>query len=541
MSNRPCPKCRELGRDKNGDHLWLMRDGKTWACFKEHHAPYMERDNTSVSKSDVNDRGLNLETLEMVEEYPTFDKEYRGIRGEIYKKHGIKYSVSEDRGELEFLFYPVRDCNGEIVGYHRRDIENKQFKNVGNVKGSKLQLFNLHNCTPGKKILVCEGHQDALAAYQMLKDKYPQYEPNVVSTNNGTGDIQSVHNSAEFLKKYQNILLSFDQDKPGEEFLNKVASLLGDKIRVMRLSEKDANEILKKGKDKEFIDAFFNADRFLPTDIITPESIRDEIAKKIEVEISFPYEGLNKFLYGIFLQQLITIGAGVGTGKSVFVDAIIRHLITTYNKMVAVFSLEESPAYTMKKLIGGMIGRPLHYPGVEVSPEELNGALAVIKDKLFLYNSQGYKDTSDIETSIRYLAAMGVQYFFIDPLTAITAELSASEANERLNSFCATLSSLVIQLNISIFLVSHLNNPSSGKAHSEGGRVSGEQLTSSRAAYRWSHVVLGLERNLQAEEEEERNTLAVRIIKNRLIGKTGIIYLRFDPDTYLFKEVQSEF
>ena len=30
---RRCPKCSENNHDSKGDHLWLMKDGETWACF----------------------------------------------------------------------------------------------------------------------------------------------------------------------------------------------------------------------------------------------------------------------------------------------------------------------------------------------------------------------------------------------------------------------------------------------------------------------------------------------------------------------------
>lgn len=536
--NKKCPMCEKVGHDKNGDHLFLMRDGVTWACFKPYHAPYMEKEDG------VQIEVPGIESLEMVENYPIVNFEFRGIPSSVYEKFGVRFSVDEERGEPEFIFYPIKDLNGSIIGYHKRGLKEKSFKNIGATAGIKKQLFGQDICAPsGKMIIITEGHQDMLAAYHMFLIKYPQYEPNIVSVNNGTGDIQTIANNTKFLKSFQKIILCKDNDEPGEAFAHDVSKLVGPSLLISNFSEKDANDMLLKNKQKEFISAIFGASHYLPTDIVLPSQIRDEVKEEIIIERTYPYDSLNKYTFGIFKRTLTTIGAGVGTGKSVFVDAIVRHLIFNYGAKVAMFSLEEHPSYTMKKIVGGILGMPLHMPGIRIDTalqEKIDATINSFDDKLYLYNSQGFRDIEDIENSIRYLSSLGVEYFFIDPLTALTAELSSSEANERLNGFCAMLGGLVISLNIGVFLVTHLNNPSSGKAHSEGGRVSGEQGTNSRAPYRWSHIFLGLERNQQAEEEDEKNTLYVRIIKNRLVGKTGVIKLKYNHDTNNLIEEREE-
>ena len=53
---------------------------------------------------------------------------------------------------------------------------------------------------------------------------------------------------------------------------------------------------------------------------------------------------------------------------------------------------------------------------------------------------------------------------------------------------------------------------------------------------RWSHLILGLERNLLADDEKERDTMTVRVIKNRLSGKTGVVSLIYNQDTGVLEE-----
>ena len=197
MPSKECPKCRAMGHDKTGDHLYLMRDGVTWGCFKPYHAPYIERDSKEQTMP-------SLETMEMVEQYPIVSFEYRGIPATVYQKFEVRYSVDEERGEPEFLFYPIYDEEGtSIIGFHRRSLKDKAFKNIGVISGVGKQLFGQNKCaTSGRMVVITEGHQDMLAAYHMLITKYHDFIPNVVSTNNGTGDISTIAKNVKWLKSF---------------------------------------------------------------------------------------------------------------------------------------------------------------------------------------------------------------------------------------------------------------------------------------------------------------------------------------------------
>ena len=94
----------------------------------------------------------------------------------------------------------------------------------------------------GKYITITEGECDAMAAYELLGSKWP-----VVSVKNGAaGAEKDVKNQIEFLEKFDNIIICFDADKPGQEAAKKVARLLKPnkaKIMVMPDGHKDANDM----------------------------------------------------------------------------------------------------------------------------------------------------------------------------------------------------------------------------------------------------------------------------------------------------------
>lgn len=544
MANKRCPMCQANGHDTGADggHMFLMKDGETYGCFKkEYHTdnrPYFEREGDSVDTGLLIKSGTQRESVKEVLEFPLMNAKYRGIRPDIWKNFEVRVSFNEGDGSMEYLYFPIY-AEGKHVGFHRRSMKEKKFINIGNIAGAKLDLFGLDKCDKsGKKIVITEGHIDALSLYQTMFDySGARFKPNITSLNNGTGSVNQVGNNRDTLLAYDEVLTSFDMDAPGQEAVSVASKILGPILRVMELSKKDANELLEAGKGKELINAFFNAKEFIPSDIITLGDIYEEILKETEPGMPYPWDGLNDITYGIFDRQIISVGAAAGAGKTVWMNQLSSYFIYEFKKKIALFSLEETPAYTAKKLIGSLIQKRIHLPGVKVDPNDIQAVYDSLKDYLYIYDTQGYLSWEDIKSNIRYLASLGCSIFVVDPLTAVTASLSASEANEMLNSMMAELAGLVQSLGITVFLVSHLNNPKTGKMHSEGGRVSGEQFTQSRAMYRWSHLVLGLERNLQSEDEEEKNTLIVRVIKNRLVGKTGTISLKYEEESGRLNEV----
>jgi twinkle protein len=60
-----------------------------------------------------------------------------------------------------------------------------------------------------------------------------------------------------------------------------------------------------------------------------------------------------------------------------------------------------------------------------------------------------------------------------------------------------------------------------GRGHEEGASTSLAQLRGSGAIAQLSDIVIGLERNGQAEDVIERNTTTIRVLKNRFSGYTG--------------------
>ena len=87
------------------------------------------------------------------------------------------------------------------------------------------------------------------------------------------------------------------------------------------------------------------------------------------------------------------------------------------------------------------------------------------------------------------------------------------------------------EIDMSWFHTNHLNNPQGDKDHSNGAQVRPGQLTGSKAQWRFSHLIMGLERDQQAEDETVRNTTTLRYVKDRLDGSPPPDTLIYDKGT----------
>jgi twinkle protein len=245
----------------------------------------------------------------------------------------------------------------------------------------------------------------------------------------------------------------------------------------------------------------------------------------VEYGLSFPYDFMTEWTYGIRLGEIHTFGAGTGAGKTDLFTEIAYHLMHEHEESVAMFMFEQEPQETAIRLCGKAGDKRFHIPNNPEVPtdndwttEELEGAFDKLQHDrhVFLYDSFGANDWDDVQETIRFLRhSEGVRYFFIDHITALSEWKTDTRAE--LEKMMAEMAGLVKEINSTIFLVSHLATPE-GKSHEEGGRVTVRHYKGSRAIGTYSHFIWALERDQQAESEDIRHTSTVRCLKDRYTG-----------------------
>lgn len=512
-TNLPCPKCDSsdaYGIDSNG---W----GHCFSCG----ANVKEGDeHTSPS---VNERVITNRVIPM-QPRTSNTEPYSASQGLIYKPMLDRklnantlehYDVGFRGSDLVFSY-----ANGDAAKV--RIGGNKDFRIEGNWKDNPTLFGQERFSEGGKFVIVTEGEIDAMSAYQMMDSRTP-----CVSVRNGAQSaLKDCKANFSYLDSFETVVFCFDNDPAGQEAVDKCAELFSHKAKVMKIANgfKDANDYLKDNKKDKFVDAFWRAERWTPDGVIDMASLYDEVMKPLaKAEADYPFEGLNKLTYGLRYQELVTVTAGSGLGKSQFLREMVWHLIQTTNENIGLIFLEEGERKTGLSLMSLAADKPLHLPDTEASQKEKDDAFqsTLGTGRIFGLTKFGSSDIDTIVNRVRHFAkAMDCKYVFLDHISIVVSAQSNGDERKAIDEIMTKLRMLVQETGISLICVSHLKRPEN-KGHEEGAATSLAQLRGSGSIAQLSDMVLGLERNGQAEDESQRNTTRVRVLKNRFSGITG--------------------
>lgn len=390
----------------------------------------------------------------------------------------------------------------------------------------------------GKQVCITEGEFDAMASYQMLGAKVP-----CVSVRNGASSaLKDCQESFEWLDSFETIVIAFDADEPGKKATQEVAELFGPKARIVKHPNgyKDANDYLMQQSSAKYVAAFFAAEAYRPEGIVGVGDIKERLLTPQKPGIPWCFPSMTALTHGRREGELYGFGAGVGIGKTDVFTQSIAFDIQTLGLNVGVIYLEQPVTETVARVAGKIDGRLYHIPGhPSWTQEEFKTSIDKLEStgKLWLFEHFGSKDWNTIKAKIRYMKkALGVTMIYLDHLTALTADLE--DERRGLDRIMADMASLAQSEGVVIHFISHLSTPADGKSHEEGARVRERDFTGSRAIARWSHFMLGLERNKQHEDPIMRQTTTVRVLKDRYTGQaTGeVFFLRYDTKTGILHE-----
>lgn len=458
----------------------------------------------------------------------------RGITADTCAKFG--YLVGEHKGNTVQLAPYYK--GGQLVAQHIRDSK-KDFKWAGNTGG--VELFGQHLWRDGgKRVVVTEGEIDCLTVSQLQGNKWP-----VVSIPMGAQSAKKyLKINLEWLERFEEVVLMFDMDEPGKLAVAECAPLFTPgKCKVASLPLKDANEMLLAGRGSEVIESLWGAKAYRPDGIVSILDLIPQLDAPVEVGLSWPWPGLTEATYGIREAEVYTLGAGTGMGKSEIWKEVMVHLVRVHGQKVGGIFLEETPAHTVRCLVGKDKNKRFHVPNAGWTPEEFSDAVQELakEDKVVLYDHFGHTDYDTIKSRIRYMVvSQGCKHVFLDHLTALASGERDLDERKELEYIMTDISSLARELNFTLYLISHLNTPE-GKPHEEGGRVMIRHFKGSRAIGQWSSFMFGLERNQQEPDEKLRHVSLLRVLKDRYTGEgTGkVIPLGYEVETGGLKQLDS--
>lgn len=531
VRHESCPEC---GSKNN---LARYDDGHA-VCFGMscgHYEP-PSKDSTfsdeSLSRFNTQTRRLELTGVHA-------DIQDRRISAKTCKKYNVTVEYGPD-GKITKHHYPyyAKDTN-EQVGSKVRIVEGKQFYVTGTLQ--ETQLFGQQAWSSGGKyITVVEGEADALAVAEMFDCKFP-----VVSLRTGAqGAQKDIKQNLDWLETFENVVICFDNDEAGQKAAHDVLDLFTpNKAKNVQLSMKDAGDMLKAGKIREFTQEWWNAKQYRPDGIITGSDTWDILVSQDSVvSIDYPWQGLNDFTKGFRKKELVTITSGSGMGKSQITRELTHYLLNATDERIGILALEEDVAKTTLGIMSVEANKPLHLdPNVTLEEKRKYWEKTMGNDRFVMLDHWGSTQEDNLLGRIRYMAkGLDCKWIILDHLSIVVSDQESGDERKAIDSIMTKLRSLVQETGIGLFLVSHLKRPNNSKGHEEGAQISLADLRGSAAIAQLSDMVIGLERDQQHEDPQIRNTTTVRVLKNRFVGLTGACcYLHYDATTGRMTETAS--
>lgn len=568
----PCPRCREEGNDAKGDNFHWYGEGRGGHCFSCGYSV--------LSDEEAERRGLNVFnwTDEMEEEVsskePLTKEEIDKIKGYTtpsgfklrsipdwaYSAYFVRHKVDTATGEPVEQYYPIFKDH-QLTGFKVRQLP-KTFFTVGSMS-SESDLFGQYKFrnSNSKKLLITAGEVDAMSAYAMLNKPDSEYEPTpVVSAVVGeTASYKQLKNHYEWLNRFEQIIVCYDNDKAGQEAIKKLVDVIPKgKMFVMSIDLKDANEMLVQGRDKHFLNAFLKARPYTPDGILSSADLPDRMRQEAAIEkIPLPpfMHRLQALMAGgIPLGRILNLGSASGQGKSTIVDEMVYYWIFNSPHRIGIVSLESDAGQYGIKLMSRHIGRKIEL--IESTQEKLdlmNSDFFLQKEHELFFDEAGSSrfnlvDERDggvesLKLCVEQLIVQcGCKVVVLDPLQDVIDHMS----NEEQSMFLKWMKGCVKTYNVTFININHVRKSGGGqKANSTGADLHEEDMAGSSTIFKSGAANLLFTRNKEAEDEIERNTTIMKLSKCRWTGRTSPVagkyyydnetHTLYDYDDYMSK------
>lgn len=479
----------------------------------------------------------NNETFDWAEtKYPT-----KSVCGDTFLSNVVddknwSYNAARGINRSTMEFYDVKtyfEGNGDIFSqtypYPSGGIKTRYWPKDGfSSSGDTQELFgmNLWNAGCSKSVTITEGELDALSAHQMLKSNYTNP---VVSLPSASPSKKFWEKVKPWLDSFEKIILSIDNDEPGDKVVSKLAEIFPGKVWRMQHSKyKDANEFLTNNDVQAYKSAWWNAQRIKPDTIL---STAEDFNTLYDETPDYEYcptgvDALDKRILGLHKGYFTVIVAPTGIGKTEFMRYLEYQVLTKSEYSIASCHLEEAPLRSVLGLVSYDLEDNLTRKDLveeKGREDDVRASMAKLtKDERF-YQFQLKTDETpeDLVDRIRFMvSALGVDYIFFEPIQDVVSG-NISDKESKLSDLSNTLSRLAPELNVGIIAIAHAN---------EDGDTKYCKTIAQKAAFE-----IILDREQDSDDEEVSNRTYLRIgRKNRVGGGSGPAgHMDFDVESYM--------
>ncbi len=442
-------KCLVSGCDGKGNNLHTYEDGGTY-CFA---CGTSTQGDGTIFKSEVLD-SQELQT---------------GLVSSTI--HGLPRRGISER-TCRFIGYGIGP-NGEHVANYFRDKTvigqkirgaDKKFYVTGDMVDPPLYGQWLYTPNNNIFVTVCEGEIDELSILEVNGTQWP-----VVSLPLGANRAEGLTKDGKFantakralinnlswLAGFKHVVLAFDSDDVGVAAMKECQDILEPgKVKIVHWPLKDANEMLLAGRGGEIKNLLFGAKDSYEEHLVTISDLIEDIVVPPKIGIDFPWESLTTMTYGFRLHELYIFVGPNGCGKTEMMKEIMFNFLEKDIK-IGLFSFEQRADSTAQRLVGAILNKKLHIPGVSVDPALVRKHAMSLDNKIFLCKNAGSRNIKQICNDIRYwVKAKGIKLIIIDNLKGLSRNVS--DENKAIKQAMLDFQALVQELDCSIFLISHV-------------------------------------------------------------------------------------
>lgn len=538
----PCPKC---GSSDGLQVFWDEKaeyNGTCFACNRYFAHPYLGKEKIKIEEKTYPNKNLPVVDPETL---PVRGLPDRSVDEQVAELYNVRVALSEKDGTTVVKSYYPDTRDGVLVGWEERDHKTKRFSAIGNRKGS-LELWGtaLAKKNNSKKLFITEGRIDTLSLYQTIVEnnssKWKHLKPSVVSLTRGaSGAVKDLLNNRKFVESFDEVILVFDNDDTGVKATKDVIKTF-PLFKSVTLPLKDANDMVMEGRSKElYNECMWNSQVVRQGTVLDVSDFIEEALIKPKMGIETPWPNVTKLTYGLRPHTIHIVGAAPKIGKSDHEYQIVHHLAYRLKERVGVFDLENPPAKTAKKVASKEGGIDYTRPDAEYEESTLRAHLESINGVVKFYDRGASRDWQDIRGAMEEMHLLdNVNYFILDPITALISRYTSGEANDILNEICTDMADFVHKFPVTLINYSHVNPKQKGsKAHEDGARVLSSEFTGSRAMEKWFHYGWGIRRNRSPDcPIEDQNISYLDLLFDRDFGNSGTTRLFFNKENMRYLE-----
>ena len=525
LTKRPCPNC------DSSDAFSYNTEKQTGFCFScrgSYPKAGKKYDQETLEKYPLSGGGFDDDAGVAVRENPPSSLyKYVGMRGITAKTmefYGVRTLCSSSGEPIQQEY--VYPSGGKKI----RRLP-KTFSASG-LRSDELFGMNLFTIGVSKIVTITEGELDAMSVWQMLGGESSRYPNPVVSLPSASPSKNIWKNVMPWLDSFNKIILSVDTDGPGNELANRINNLFPNKVyRVDHSNYKDANEFLVAGKAADFKSAWFNAQRYMPDNILHSAEDLIELFEDTPDHTYVPtgIEAFDEKALGLMQGHFTVFKAPTGIGKTELMRYLEWNLLQR-GVTFATWHLEETKLRSVLGLVSydlkdNLIRKELIQE--KGKTEEVRASIRKIAatENFYYYFLKEAQGADDLIAQIRLMKeAYDCKYVFFEPIQDVITVGSEESKESALAELSVRLSKLASDLNVGIVTIAHTN---------EVGEIKYCKMIGQRAS-----VIVRLDRDKEAEDEYDRNTTRLYIEKNRpssIEGPGGELF--FDINSFTMEEI----